>query len=157
LNGAAVTGTAWMDHEWFTHQLEPSQQGWDWFSVQLEENTELMLFQLRRTDGSVDPYSAGTYIAADGKATHLRRGDFQLAPLEYWRSGKSGIRYPVKWRIRVPSLKTELECRAELASQELIAEDDAAPTYWEGAVTYAGTSRGVGYLEMTGYGKPVRL
>ena len=63
LNGASVTGTAWMDHEWFTHQLDPDQRGWDWFSIQLENGTELMLFQLRRTDGSIDPFSSGTYIA----------------------------------------------------------------------------------------------
>ena len=73
LNGASVTGTAWMDHEWFSHQLAPDQRGWDWFSVQLDNGTELMLFQLRRMDGTIDPYSSGTYIAKDGRSTHLKR------------------------------------------------------------------------------------
>ena len=63
-----MTGAAWMDHEWFTSQLADDQIGWDWFSVQLDNQTELMLFQLRRKDGSIDPYSAGTYIDPQGRA-----------------------------------------------------------------------------------------
>lgn len=157
LNGAEVTGTAWMDHEWFTHQLEPNQQGWDWFSAQLESGAELMLFQLRHPDGSSDTFSSGTYIAPDGRATHLKRSDFELQPLAYWTSAKTGGRYPVRWRITVPSLRLTLECAASLDNQELVAEDAASPSYWEGAVTYNGSSRGVGYLEMTGYNKPMRL
>jgi predicted secreted hydrolase len=161
LNGAAVTGTAWMDHEWFTHQLEDSQQGWDWFSIQLGDTstnpTELMLFELRRTDGSLNPYSSGTYIAPDGRATHLRREDFRLEPLEYWTSPRTRTRYPVAWRIAVPSLGVSLECRAAVRDQELVAADGMGPTYWEGAVTYAGSATGVGYLEMTGYDRRMRL
>jgi predicted secreted hydrolase len=157
LNGAAVDGTAWMDHEWFTQQLDERQQGWDWFSVQLDSGAELMLFDLRRKDGGIDPYSSGTYIARDGRATHLRRADFDLQPLGDWVSPKTGTRYPVRWRISVPSLKVQLECTAAIPDQELVSKDDASPTYWEGAVTYSGSARGVGYLEMTGYGKPVRF
>jgi predicted secreted hydrolase len=157
LNGTPVSGTAWMDHEWFSNQLDSSQQGWDWFSIQLADNTELMLFQLRRTDGGIDPYSAGTFIARDGRATHLKRGDFALQPVSYWTSPKTGARYPTRWRIQVPSLKIVLECSAALADQELISEDAAGPTYWEGAVSYSGSSAGIGYLEMTGYAKPMRL
>lgn len=159
LNGAAVTGTAWMDHEWFTHQLEASQQGWDWFSIQLggQSPKELMLFQLRRTDGSIDPYSAGTYIAPDGHATHLKRPDFQLEPVEFWTSPATHIRYPIGWRIGVPSLGLSLVCRAALPNQELAPAAGGGPTYWEGAVTYSGSASGAGYLEMTGYGKPMRF
>jgi predicted secreted hydrolase len=157
LNGAEVTGTAWMDHEWFSQQLDAGQQGWDWFSVQLENGADLMLFDLRRTDGSTDPYSSGTYIAKDGRATHLKRDDFELQPLEYWTSPKSRARYPVKWRISVPSLGVALQCAAAAPNQELVWEDDAGPAYWEGAVRYSGSARGVGYLEMTGYGKAVKL
>src|SRR6185503_5075909 len=86
INGTAVTGTAWMDHEWFSNQLDASQQGWDWFSIQLADNTELMLFQLRRKDGTIDPYSAGSYIDRDGRPTHLKRGDFVLEPAAWWTS-----------------------------------------------------------------------
>jgi predicted secreted hydrolase len=157
LNGEAVSGTAWQDHEWFTSLLEPSQKGWDWFSIQLENGTELMLFQIRRADGSIDAHSAGTYVAAAGGGTPLAHGDFELQPLEYWTSPKTGTRYPVKWRIAVPSLKLALECDAALPEQELVSEEADGPTYWEGAVRYSGSARGVGYLEMTGYGKPVKM
>ncbi len=157
LNGTEVAGAAWMDHEWFTHQLEPEQQGWDWFSVQLESGAELMLFQLRRAGGGIDEWSSGTYIAADGRATHLKRADFQLEPLEYWTSPQTGGRYPIRWRISVPSQHITLECAAAMRNQELAAEDASSPSYWEGAVTYSGSSRGAGYLEMTGYNKAMRL
>jgi predicted secreted hydrolase len=157
LNGVTVSGSAWMDHEWFTHQLEADQQGWDWFSAQLDSGAGLMLFQLRHPDGTVDPFSAGTYIAPNGQATHLKRADFQLQPLAWWKSSKTGGRYPIRWRIIVPSLHLELECSAALDNQELVAEDESTPSYWEGAVSYAGASRGVGYLEMTGYNRAMKL
>ena len=157
LNGAAVTGTAWMDHEWFTHQLEPNQQGWDWFSVQLASGADLMLFQLRQSNGAIDPFSSGTYIAPDGRSTHLRRADVSLQPLQYWTSPQTRARYPIRWRVTIPALHVTLECAAAIPNQELVAEDAGSPSYWEGAVTYSGSSRGVGYLEMTGYNKPVRL
>lgn len=151
-----VTGSAWMDHEWFTSQLEPGQVGWDWFSAQFDDGTELMLFQLRRKDGTMEPYSSGTYVDAEGKARHLRLPDFSLDPLEYWTSAKTGARYPVRWGLRVPSLGLQLECAAVLKDQEIPAEG-AGPGYWEGAVTYRGSQSGRGYLEMTGYDKPVQL
>jgi predicted secreted hydrolase len=69
-----------MDHEWFTHQLEPGQVGWDWFSIQLDDRTDLMLFQLRREDGTVEPYSSGTHIDSQGRPRHLSRQDFSLRP-----------------------------------------------------------------------------
>jgi predicted secreted hydrolase len=143
-----VSGLAWMDHEWFTNQLDPAERGWDWFSVQLEDKTELMLFDLRRNDGTIDPHSSGTFIDAKGKSSHLTASEFRLQPLSYW--GK----YPVKWLIEVPGLKLKLECQAALQNQELAANGNK---YWEGAVTYSGSQRGAGYLEMTGYDKPIRL
>jgi len=141
-----VHGLAWMDHEWFTEQLDASDTGWDWFSVQLEDKTELMLFDLRKKDGSIDSHSSGTYIDASGKARHLTAADFTLRPVAYW--GK----YPVKWRIEVPSLRIGIDCEAALREQELKTNNAA---YWEGAVNYSGSQKGLGYLEMTGYDKPV--
>jgi predicted secreted hydrolase len=157
VNGEIVSGLAWVDHEWFTSQLAANEVGWDWFSIQLDNNTELMLFQLRRSDGTVDPYSAGTFIGRDGHATHLKRADFDLQPLDLWRSPKTGARYPVRWRVSVPSLKLTLDCAAAIPEQELAAPDQQGTTYWEGAVTYSGSASGTGYLEMTGYDKPMRL
>lgn len=157
LNGAAVTGSAWMDHEWFTYQLEEKQVGWDWFSVQLDNGADIMLFRLRQTDGSIDPHSAGTYIDREGHATHLKHSDFTLEPLDLWRSPHTHAGYPVRWRLTVPKWKLRLECKASLADQELPAEDGIGNTYWEGAVQYSGSATGVGYLEMTGYAKPVHF
>ncbi|MDQ6704891.1 MAG: lipocalin family protein, partial [Acidobacteriota bacterium] len=111
---------------------------------------------LRRKDGSVDPYSSGTYIDREGRARHLTVKDFTLEPLEYWRSSKTKARYPVRWRIRVPSINLTLDCNAAIPNQEL-STTHGGTTYWEGAVTYSGSSKGVGYLEMTGYDKPIHL
>jgi predicted secreted hydrolase len=119
----------------------------------MDDRTELMLFQLRRKDGSVDPWSSGTYVDAKGKARNLRREEFSLEPVAWWTSGKSGGRYPIRWRIRVPGLGVALECSALLPDQELAVR----PVYWEGAVSYSGSAKGVGYLEMTGYAAPVKL
>jgi predicted secreted hydrolase len=156
VNGRDVQGTAWMDHEWFSHQLESAQVGWDWFSAQLDDGADLMLFQLRRRDGTIDPFSAGTYIDRQGRTRHLQRREFTLEPLDYWISAKTKARYPIKWRITIPSLGISLECAAALPGQELVAEH-SGPGYWEGAVTYSGPVNGVGYLEMTGYDKPVEI
>lgn len=156
-NSLTVTGTAWMDHEWFTHQLDPGQVGWDWFSVQLDGQRELMVFQLRLKDGSIDKYSAGTYVDAAGKAHHLTSRDFRLEPGRLWTSPKTNARYPVTWRILAPSYGIALDCSAAMDNQELLTEDSSGINYWEGAVRYSGSANGTGYLEMTGYDKPVRM
>ncbi|MCU1325909.1 MAG: hypothetical protein JWN34_1279 [Bryobacterales bacterium] len=145
-----VTGTAWMDHEWFSEPLSAEQAGWDWFSIQLENNTELMLFQLRRKDGTIDPNASGTFIAADGKTRHLTKADFTLEPGARWNS------YPIEWHITVPSLKIDITAKAILPNQAIAAKN-AGPKYWEGAVDYSGSHKGVGYLEMTGYEGAVSL
>jgi len=165
LNGEqfAVSGLAWMDHEFFTHQLDSSQVGWDWLSLQLEDNTELMLFRIRRKDGSLDPFSAGTYVDGQGNSTHLLASDFILQPLaETWKSPATQAVYPIAWKIRIPRLGIEVDARTPLAAQELSGNAGLVPTYWEGAITLAGQRgklplSGVGYLEMTGYDHPINL
>jgi predicted secreted hydrolase len=158
-----VSGTSWMDHEFFTHQLESEQTGWDWLSLQLADNTELMLFRIRRKDGSIDPYSAGTYVDEKGKTTHLRSVDFALRPAEeIWTSPITGARYPIHWRIAIPKLNIELEAKTPLESQELTGKTGFTPNYWEGAIVLSGrhgpqSLSGVGYLEMTGYDRPVQF
>ena len=156
LNGSAVTGEAWMDHEWFTAQLADALTGWDWFSIQLDDGSELMLFELRRKDGTIDPYSSGTFVDKSGRAQHLASHEFTLHPLKYWASPKTHASYPTEWRILVPSRKVELTCLSTLPNQELVTSH-SGNSYWEGAVTYSGTHNGRGYLEMTGYDKPVKL
>jgi predicted secreted hydrolase len=152
-----------MDHEFFTRQLGPDQIGWNWLSLQLEDNTELMLFHVRRRDGSLDPFSAATYVDAQGKSTHLRSNDFTLQPNgQTWTSTTTHATYPIAWKIIVPKLGIDLEASTSLPSQELTEKTNLVPTYWEGAISLAGhhgASRlnGVGYLEMTGYDRPVKL
>jgi len=157
-----VSGTSWMDHEFFTHQLESGQTGWDWLSLQLADNTELMLFHIRRKDGSIDPHSAGTYIDEKGKTTHLHSTDFALQPGEIWASPITRGRYPIHWKVSIPRLSIELEAKTPLESQELTGKTVFAPNYWEGAIVLTGrrgpqSLSGVGYLEMTGYDRPVQF
>lgn len=167
-NKYEVTGLAWMDHEFFTQQLAPDQAGWDWLSIQLEDHTELMLFHIRKKDGSIDPYAAGTFVDPQGRAHHLKAGDFELAPAgepqtgNTWSSPATHAIYPIHWKIRVPSLGIDLEASTPLASQELAAVSKIVPNYWEGAISLAGTRNGAplsgaGYLEMTGYDRPVGM
>jgi predicted secreted hydrolase len=156
-----VTGTAWMDHEFFTHQLEANQVGWDWMSIQLQDHSELMLFHIRRKDGSIDPYSAGTFVDARGDTTHLRRDEFTLEPAgAVWVSPATRAAYPTHWKIAIPKLGLALESSTLLPSQELASPAGFVPAYWEGAVVLTGSKGrspidGVGYLEMTGYDHPI--
>jgi predicted secreted hydrolase len=158
-----VSGLAWMDHEFFTHQLDADQAGWDWLSVQLEDDTELMLFRIRRKDGSIDPYSSGTFIDAQGRSMHLRDSDYVLRPLnDRWKSKATNAEYPIGWRITIPRLRMDFEIQTSLPSQELTGGSSLAPNYWEGAVQINGRKgeaplAGVGYLEMTGYDRPVEM
>ncbi|HEX8926190.1 MAG TPA: lipocalin-like domain-containing protein, partial [Terriglobales bacterium] len=158
-----VEGTSWMDHEFFTESLGAELTGWDWLSLQLADNTELMLYRLRRKDGSVDPYSSATYVDAQGHSHYLSSREFTMKPSgAQWTSTASRANYPVQWHVSIPSLGLELEITTPLHSQELASRDRNLPTYWEGAIDIAGTRSGkqvsgVGYLEMTGYDRNFRM
>jgi predicted secreted hydrolase len=141
-----------MDHEYSTSALGPDEVGWDWFSVQLDDGSELMLFQLRQTDGGISPYSSATLIEPDGSAVHLEVGDFTIAVTDRWTSPQSGADYPAGWTIDVPDFGIRLEIEPYAADQEL----QVSFVYWEGAVRVAGTRdgrqiAGAGYVELTGY------
>ncbi len=152
---ADVRGLSWMDHEFGTSFLEPAQAGWDWFSIQLEDGTDLMVYVMRRTDGARDPRSSGTLVSRAG-AAHLRVDDYRLTPGRRWTSPSSGAAYPVTWRIEIPPHGLDLEVTAAVDAQELETGRSTGVTYWEGAIDVRGTRDGVpvagsGYLEMTGY------
>ena len=153
-----VTGPAWMDHEFFSERSNSGLAGWDWFSIQLDNREELMLYRLRDAAGNPTPYSSGTYVDAQGRARFLDASEFSLAPGRTWHSRNSGANYPVSWTISVPALQLYLSEEPALEDQELFSKGGLWPTYWEGAVTYRGNMRarqvaGLGYLEMTGYAK----
>lgn len=147
-----VSGLSWMDHEWSTSALSIEQVGWDWFSLQLEDGSELMLFQIRRADGTVDPFSSGALIAGDGSTTRLKRDDFIIQITDTWTSPHSGAIYPAGWTVRIPGLDLELQLRPYMKDQEL----NVSYAYWEGAVQATGSRAdipiaGNGYVELTGY------
>jgi predicted secreted hydrolase len=147
-----VSGAAWMDREWSTSALAPGVEGWDWFALQLDDGRELMFYLLRRRDGTIDPFSAGTLIAADGRTQPLDATDVRVETLAHWTSPRSGVRYPARWRLSVLSFDVRLELTPRLADQELLV----GTRYWEGAVAVAGSDRGrplmgQGYVELVGY------
>ncbi len=151
-----VTGDSWMDHEFGTSFLEEGQRGWDWLSMQLSDGRELMLYQLRRDDGSVDPRSSGTLVGADGKTRHFDVTAFTLTPGQASFKSKNGAVYPLEWSIAIPSEQLDLKVTTPLADQELSLERSTGVAYWEGMIDVGGTAAGrpitgSGYLEMTGY------
>ncbi|ROR01846.1 lipocalin-like domain-containing protein [Desulfosoma caldarium] len=154
-----VTGFAWMDHEYSSEPLEPGLQGWDWFGLQLDDTTELMVFGLRQKDGSWHPASSGTFVQASGTTHHLGRDEILLDVIATWKSPRSKATYPAQWRLKVPKLALELEIRPNLADQELETGSSTGVTYWEGSVSCRGTRQGhsvqgLGYVELTGYARP---
>jgi predicted secreted hydrolase len=148
----AVTGLSWKDHEYSTSVLSPGAIGWDWFSLQFDNGTALMLFQIRNEDGSVEPFSSGSFIDADGSVTPLSHEQWQLTVLDTWTSPQSGATYPAGWRLTIPELGLDLTGQPLMANQELTV----STVYWEGAVAFEGmvgesAVRAQGYVEMTGY------
>ncbi|HMU28894.1 MAG TPA: lipocalin-like domain-containing protein [Nitrospira sp.] len=152
----AVTGLSWMDHEFGSADLGLNVVGWDWFSLQLSDSTELMWYSLRRADGSSDPVSSGTLVLADGRAHALDAQDLNIEPLAHWTSPRSNGRYPQRWRLTSATMGLDVTVESLLADQELDTARSTGVTYWEGAVSVSGQVRGApvtgrGYVEMTGY------
>jgi predicted secreted hydrolase len=155
-----VTGVSWMDHEFSTAPLEPGTVGWDWFSIQLADRSEFMIYLLRREDGSLDPASSGTYVDPLGVPRHLERGRFEVDVLDSWRSKRSGAVYPSVWRVKVPLAGIDVVVSSNLPDQEMRPADLTGITYWEGSVAAKGTKgagaiEGQGYVELTGYARPL--
>ena len=146
-----VSGLSWLDREWSTSALSKDQAGWDWFSLQLSDGSDLMFYRLRRKDGSSDPYSAGTLLQKNGERIRLKSEDVQLQELDHWTSPKGG-RYPISWRLSIPEHAIDLTVTPVTKNQEL----DLLIRYWEGAVDVSGSRSGKpingrGYLELAGY------
>jgi predicted secreted hydrolase len=142
-----VSGNAWKDHEWSTSGLGPEAIGWDWFSLQLDDGREIMYFNIRQEDGSLEAVSGGTLIERDGSTRYLPKEAVEIEVLDTWQSPESGTTYPAAWHFAVPGEGIDLQIEPLLANQEL----RVSFTYWEGAVEIEGTQQGYGYIEMTGY------
>ena len=141
VNGRAVSGTAWLDHEWSSAYLAPEAAGWDWCGINLADGGSLMAFRMRAKGGGV----------------HYAPPGVSFEPLRTWRSPRTGVEYPVSMRVRTPAAELRLEPLMD--DQELDSRASTGTLYWEGAVrAFDGESEvGRGYLELTGYGEPMRL
>ncbi|MBW4437255.1 MAG: hypothetical protein KME04_08980 [Pleurocapsa minor GSE-CHR-MK-17-07R] len=146
-----VTGNSWKDHEFSTSALGANALGWDWFGLQLDDNRELMVGQIRLTDGGRDPYFGGLLVNADGTTEYLPAESFTITPSgETWISPHTGAEYPAGWEIAIQPQgePITLTLTPLLADQEL---NGGGIAYWEGAVQITGSATGYGYAELTGY------
>lgn len=150
-----VTGLAWMDHEFGSSLLAEDQAGWDWFSLQLDDGTDLMLFQMRRKDGTFEP-PVGTVVDKDGTGAYVRGREISISPSGSWTSPHTKAVYPSGWTIEIPGQNTKLAVVPLVQDQELASGKSTGIVYWEGAVGVRGSSggravQGYGYVELTGY------
>lgn len=161
VNGAKCTGQAWMDHEFGSSALRENQRGWDWYSIQLDNDSEIMLYVIRRADGTPDLTSSGSLITADSRVIPIHHDQIKIAAKRSWKSKKSGATYPLDWTVTLPSFGISLTLHPLLDDQELVTRESTRVTYWEGAVSVNGSFdnvgvTGEGYVEMTGYDRAFR-
>jgi predicted secreted hydrolase len=149
-----VTGEAWMDHQWGNF-ISVGAGGWDWFSVQLENDRELTISLIFDADHDI-VMSYGTLVLEDGSVEHLETGDFTVEPTDTWESPDTGAIYPSRWTIDVPGQAWSIELVPSMPQQELDTTASTGVIYWEGEVEVTGTIgnspvQGLGYVELTGY------
>ena len=158
LDGAArsVSGAAWLDHEWSSEPLPEGAVGWDWVGINLDGGGALMAFRMRDKDGG-SFWAGGTLRGADGRVRLLKPSEVRFSPLKRWRSPRTGAEYPVAVRVEAGPLALEVEPLMD--DQEMDARASTGTVYWEGAVRVKEAERpaGRGYLELTGYWKPLKL
>jgi predicted secreted hydrolase len=152
----AVTGEAWLDHEWSSEPLAPEAVGWDWIGINLADGGALMAFRVRRKDGGT-LWAGGSFRGSDGRVRVLRPGEVRFAPLRRWHSPRTGADYPVAVRVEAGALKLDIE--PIMDDQEMDARASTGTVYWEGAVraSIGAKAAGRGYLELTGYWKRLEL
>ena len=151
-----VTGSAWLDHEWSSTLLASDAVGWDWLGANLSDGAALMAFKVRAADGHA-VWAHAALRSADGQVKQYGPADVDFTPTRQWRSPRTGTQYPVATVVRTGDVRWQLA--PLLDDQELDSRDSTAALYWEGAVTLTrdGKQAGRGYLELTGYGKKLRL
>jgi predicted secreted hydrolase len=151
-----VSGEAWLDHEWSSEALAEGVAGWDWIGINLADGGALMVFRMRTRDGG-SFWAGGTLRGTDGRVRSFKPGEVQFATLKRWRSPRTGTEYPVSVRVQAGALTLEIEPLME--DQELDARSSTGTVYWEGAVRarQGEKAAGRGYLELTGYWKPLKL
>ena len=153
-----VTGQAWMDHQWGNF-LALGGGGWDWFSIQLNNFSEMMLYFIRDASGKIISTYIG-YIAPNGHDYLLPASALKVTVLDHWKSPVTGANYPSGWTLQIddPQIQATLTLIPELRNQELVVYQSTGNSYWEGAVSISGQTagnsiQGEGYVELTGYAK----
>ncbi len=146
-----VSGATWMDHEFGTSALGADALGWDWFGLQLDDDRELMVGQIRRAGGDKDPYFGGLLVNPDGSTQYLPAEAITIQSTGTWTSPHTGATYPAGWNVTVDTgggAPLKLTVTPQIADQELYGSGIA---YWEGTVKISGSATGYGYTELTGY------
>ncbi len=152
-----ITGTAWLDHEWSQEILAPGAVGWDWIGMNLLDGSALTAFQLRDKAGSA-LWDGGSFRSAKGSLYVFSRGEVIFKPTRFWKSPLTQTTYPVEWIVRTPA--DFYTVKAVIDNQELDSRPSTGAIYWEGLSELEdsnGKKVGMGYLEMTGYGRPLRM
>jgi predicted secreted hydrolase len=153
----AVTGRAWLDHEWSNSVLDREAVGWDWIGMNLNNGGALTAFRLRRADGSA-LYAGGSFRSADGRLTTFKPDEVRFTPGRMWRSASSKASYPVAWTVDTPAGRFKVQ--SLLDNQELDGNSSTGSVYWEGLSQLLDVNEqviGRGYLEMTGYAGALQL
>jgi predicted secreted hydrolase len=151
-----AAGKAWLDHEWSQELLHPEAVGWDWIGMNLHDGSALTAFRLRRSDGTA-LWDGGSFRSA-GNLYTFSRGEVVFSPQRRWTSPLSQASYPVEWIVRTPA--DFYTVRAVIDDQELDSRASTGAIYWEGLcdlIDSNGRPAGRGYLEMTGYARPLRM
>ena len=152
-----VVGTAWLDHEWSQELLAPGAVGWDWIGMNLTDGSALTAFRLRNKDGGA-VWDGGSFRSANQSLYVFSKGEVIFRPTRFWKSPLTQTTYPVEWIVRTPA--DFYTVRAVIDNQELDSRQSTGAIYWEGLselIDSNGKKVGSGYLEMTGYSKPLQL
>ena len=152
-----ISGTAWLDHEWSQEILAPGAVGWDWIGMNLLDGSALTAFRLRDKDGTAI-WDGGSFRSAKNELRVFNQGEVIFKPTRWWKSPLTQTIYPVEWQVVTP-LDTHT-VKAVIDNQELDSRQSTGAIYWEGLselLNGSGKKMGMGYLEMTGYGQPLRM
>lgn len=151
-----VSGTAWLDHEWSSTYMDERASGWDWIGINFDDGGALMAFKMRERGGAKF-WAGGAYRSRTGERRAFAPDDVEFTALETWRSPRTGAIYPVRWRVKAGAIEVVIE--PLMNDQEHDTRASVGTVYWEGAVTALidGKRAGRGYLELTGYWRPMKL
>ncbi len=147
----SVTGRSWFDREISSGRMSSKEKGWDWFAIQLDDGRQIMIYSMRKNDGTLDRYSSGTVVYSDGRYRHLNFDDFRITTLRQYKSTKTGVTYPTDWKVSIPGEGLDLNVTPLVEDQEFVASYSTGNTYWEGTCRVEGRTTGRAYVELTGY------